>query len=304
MNGGILHFKAKGILLQAKSHTRITLGLDIIRKLTSGHWVGYHELGIVKHQIKLHDVISIEDSGATEIVCNHPDVPCDHRNICFRAVELVRSRFSIPETVCVTIEKRIPVMGGLAGGSANAATVLSMLNKYWELGLAASELMHLGRELGMDVPFYFCGSTAFDSESTGILTPVKTSLGFSFVIAVITPGVATAHAYRAIDYTMTGGKTALTASLIRALESGDRDSVVKSIHNDFEHSVFSSRPDIARVKDCFLRLGVRAAWMTGSGSTVVALVDNPVDAEPIARAMGGDESVAECFVSRSLDEGI
>ena len=271
--------------MQAKSYTRLTLGLDIVSRILDGPCAGYHELGIVKHRISLCDTITVRDAPRTTVECTHPDVPCDERNICYRAVELVRTRYAVSSSVAVTLRKEIPVMGGLAGGSANAATVVGMLNEVWQLRLAPVQLMELGRELGMDVPFFFGPPTAYDTETTGVLTGITTPLSLVFVLAVIVPGISTSRAYAGIDYRLVGRGTAATHALIEGLRSGDADAVRRNVHNDFEHSVFPVRSDIVAVRDAMLAAGAQASWMSGSGSTVVGLVGDREQGERVAGAV-------------------
>ena len=94
------------------SYTRITLALDIIRKIDAGLYKGYHELSAIKHQIDLFDTITIEESLATEIRCNNPLVPLDNTNSCRRALDAVKKALPIDINAVITIEKKIPVMGG------------------------------------------------------------------------------------------------------------------------------------------------------------------------------------------------
>ncbi|MFW5785560.1 MAG: 4-(cytidine 5'-diphospho)-2-C-methyl-D-erythritol kinase [Chitinispirillaceae bacterium] len=269
-------------MISRKSHTRITLALDIMRKLDSGPFRGYHELGIIKHQVLLHDVLHVKSSSELRIECETPFVPCDERNICWKAVELVKSRFGISENVSIHIEKQIPVMGGLAGGSANAATMLLILDELWDLNLSVEELSELGRSLGMDVPYFFYGKTAFDSESTGVLRPIPTELKLHFVLAIPEFGVSTKDAYGSLDYSLVGKRTCTTDQLREGLEQNHLEKVAQNMHNDFEYSVFGRFSRLREIRDSLLKAGCLSAVMSGSGSTLVGVAPSRAEAENVA----------------------
>jgi 4-diphosphocytidyl-2-C-methyl-D-erythritol kinase len=254
-----------------KSYTRITLALDIIRKIKSGRYRGYHELNSVKHRINLFDIISIEPSKETGISCNNPEVPAGSGNLCWQAVERVQKQFGIKEKVHITIEKNIPVKGGLAGGSANAATVISMLNRLWGLELNRELLASIGRDIGMDVPFYFTGGTAFDTETTGCIEPVETNLVIHFVLVIPGFGVSTRTAYNRIDYNETGREKSKTARMKAAFAMNDMDGVIGALHNDFEESIFTLYPLLKKIKETLLQQGCPNAVMSGSGSTIIGI---------------------------------
>ncbi|MBD3242951.1 MAG: 4-(cytidine 5'-diphospho)-2-C-methyl-D-erythritol kinase [Chitinivibrionales bacterium] len=273
--------------LRKDSHTRITLALDILRRLTDGPCAGYHELAVVKHRIDLHDSIVMADAAATGLRCDDPRVPTGDSNLCLRAVALVRQRFGIERHVAIELEKRIPLMGGLAGGSANAATTLEMLNELWELGLGVSELRALGRELGMDVPYYFGSATALDIETTSDIRPLPDTLTFHFVLVVPTFGVSTPQAYAGLDYDAIGRSRSLTDAMLEAWQAGDRERVLVAIHNDFEQSIFARHPELGRIRESLLSLGCEAAWMSGSGSTIVGVVADREQGQAVRDALTG-----------------
>jgi 4-diphosphocytidyl-2-C-methyl-D-erythritol kinase len=268
------------------SYTRITLGLDIIGKITQGPFAGFHELSIVKHHIDLHDVVTVEDSASTRICCRHPSVPLDASNICWKALDTIKRRCGIDKNALITIEKNIPLFGGLAGGSANGASTLRLLNSLWDLGLSTAQLMELGRSIGMDVPFYFIGNTAFDTEATGILEPIPTLLHFDFVCVVPDFGVSTKEAYTKIDYDRIARNLDKTAAMKKAFLENDLDEVMGNVHNDFELSVFKTFPKLQEIKKKLLDIGCINAVMSGSGSTVIGILDANADKEKIRSVIG------------------
>jgi 4-diphosphocytidyl-2-C-methyl-D-erythritol kinase len=269
--------------MERNSHTRLTLALDIMGRIDTGPLKGYHELAAIKHQIDLHDTIVIEPASRLSMTCNDPQVPCDERNICLQAATLLQKEYKINRPVRINLFKRIPVMGGLAGGSANAATTLQLLNDLWKLHLRQHRLIELGRVLGMDVPFYFFGKTAFDTEAGGRCEPLPTHIELTFILALPDFGVSTAEAYRCIDYSTTGLGRPLTERMKHYCLANDRQGVVSSIHNDFEHSVFLRYPRLRVIKQELLEAGCVAAALSGSGSAVFGVVSDREKATEIQK---------------------
>lgn len=292
---GILAGKKGPEEMQQNSYTRLTLALDIVGRITEGPLKGYHELAAIKHQIDLCDTITIEPARHLTLECDDPQVPCDERNICLQAVTLLQREFKIDRQVRITLQKRIPVMGGLAGGSANAATTVRMLDELWKLRLPVERLRELGRMLGMDVPFYFTGKTAFDSEAGGQFEPLPTAVNLTFVLAIPEFGVATSEAYRDLDYQVIGRNGELTARMKHYCLANDRQGVVSSIHNDFELSVLPKHPRIAEIKQELLDAGCTAAVLSGSGSTVFGVAGDAAGAAAIQKKMSCRTIVASTW---------
>jgi len=281
-------------MITIESPTRVTLALDIVRRLDEGALRGYHELGIVKHQIALSDTLHVEPlarGGGDVVECEDERVPRDGGNICVKACQIVRDRFGLGGFLKITIEKRIPVMGGLAGGSANAAAMLRALDKIWELGLTREQFMDLGRQLGMDVPYFFTGKTAFDSEATGVLEAIDTNLKFPIILAIPNFGVSTKEAYGSIDYSRIGKNTELTKKMTAALQDNNFEATMGYMHNDFELSIFEQYPRLREIRDKLLREGCAAACMSGSGSTVIGIAADGQSAQKIANAVDFDGAV-------------
>jgi 4-diphosphocytidyl-2-C-methyl-D-erythritol kinase len=288
-----IEFKKEWRNMVERSYTRITLALDIIRKIDEGRFCGYHELGIVKHQIDLADIITIDEAPRMELWCDNLLVPCDSTNICWKAAELLKNHYNIDKNVAISIEKHIPVMGGLAGGSANAATALSLLDKLWDLRLSTEQLMMFGRKLGMDVPFFFMGKTAFDSEATECLEPISCNLEFFFILAIPEFGVSTKEAYGGIDYGVIGKGASDTKLMVQKMGKSVPDAIYPLMHNDFELSVFSKYPRLQNLKNQLIHEGCSNAVMSGSGSTIIGVTDTYQSALAIQKKVDCKTIVAQ-----------
>jgi len=289
-------------MITIDSPTRVTLALDIIKRLKDGPYAGYHELGIIKHQIALADTLSVEplgdDGTNTDIVeCDDPRVPRDDTNICVKACRLVRECFGHRGVFRIAINKRIPVMGGMAGGSANAAAMLRALNSIWGLRLTAGQFHDIGRELGMDVPYFFTGGTAFDSEAARVLRPIDTALRLNLVLAIPEFGVSTKEAYGSIVYRRVAKNVSMTNAMEEAFSDNDFDGVIKAVHNDFELTVFERYPRLREIRDGLTAAGCAAACMSGSGSTIIGIASDKRDAERIAGKVDCQTIVTETLPS-------
>ncbi|ERP31593.1 4-(cytidine 5'-diphospho)-2-C-methyl-D-erythritol kinase [Chitinivibrio alkaliphilus] len=268
--------------VQEKSYTRITLALDIIGKITHGPLAGYHEMGIVKHQIDLADTITLTPAEETRLTCTDSRVPCDETNLCIAVLRFMQDRYKHPQEYHIELEKNIPVQGGLAGGSANAATMINLLNTAWELSLSPAEKMAIGGAFGMDIPYYFLGKTAFDSETTGTLTAIPTECTFSFVLVIPPFGIATARAYKELIYPLCGKEIKNTEALIKALERNEYREMAPLFHNDFQKCIIQKEPRISQITTALREAGCCASFLSGSGSTVVGIAQNRAHAHNVA----------------------
>jgi len=291
-------------VVEIQAYTRITLALDIVRRIPDGPLAGYHEIAAVKHQTTLHDTVRVDDARQSSVRCDPADgVPQDETNVCMRAVRLLQKRCGAGREAAVSIAKRIPVMGGLAGGSADAAATITALCRLWGLSLSRAEMLALGRELGMDVPYFFVGGTALDRETAGDPSPVTTSLSLDFVLVVPRFGVPTREAYAGLDYRLVNRNARLTAAMVEALGAGDRAGVARSVHNDFAATVYGRYPGLARLEKALLEQGCDAAWMSGSGSTMVGLARDQAHARRVAAVLGADPEATRVLCSRTLTAG-
>jgi 4-diphosphocytidyl-2C-methyl-D-erythritol kinase len=284
------------MVLSENSHTRITLALDIIRRIGTGPLNGYHELQAVKHRISLHDTISVEPGDTLTIECDNPLVPCDKRNVCYKAAMLLKEQYAVDANVSIRIEKRIPVQGGLAGGSANAATTMRLLNRLWDLNLDTDALCALGREIGMDVPYYFMAPTCVDTEAGGNIEIIDTDISLDFVLCIPSFGVSTGQAYSLLDYKRIGAQKDKTQQLIAALENNNRKSIAASIHNDFEQFVFKAYPQLKALKEKLLAAGCMNAVLSGSGSTVVGIAESAEHAQRISGSIQEKTVIASTHI--------
>ena len=156
--------------MKMKAYAKVNISLDIVGKRDDG----YHLLRMIMQNIDLYDEIIVEKNNKDIIIeCNKNYVPTDSRNLAYKAAIAFKERYNIAEGVKIKIFKNIPVSAGLAGGSTDAATVLKIMNKLFEVNASDEELMELGLKLGADVPYCIKGGTALCEGLGEIITPLN-----------------------------------------------------------------------------------------------------------------------------------
>lgn len=263
-------------LFTLPSFAKINCSLRILGKRPDG----YHEIRTVLQTVSLHDTLQFASAPDPEISlsCDDPLVPADHNNLIVRAAIALRHRLGIRVGVRIHLEKRIPVQGGLGGGSSNAAVTLLGLAHLWKIRTKISELTELAAGLGSDVPFFLGGGRAV---ATGTGTRIFSLPDFEpqdLLIVAPTATVATAEAYKALS---SAALTTRNSDSILAISRGstisadsDQWPVSDDLENDFEQVIFDIEPEIGRVKNALLQAGARSALLAGSGSSVFGIFDN------------------------------
>ena len=247
--------------LHLKSPARITLSLDIVKKLPNN----LHVLQIIKQTINLCDDIEIKDAEDTRVIYDNTPVAND---IVVKMIKLLKKTCKIQKNVHVFIKKNIPLGSGLAGGSSNATAVLKALKHHWNLNKTNAELMTLARRIGQDCPYFVLGGTCYDTEAGLDLKQLPPLPAYHLLL--VYPGFtsSTAEAYSLIDYDEINQHQ---SSIHFVLNYAKKDfDLTKYMHNDFEAVVFKRHPQLREIKEELQGYGV-PAMMTGSGSTVFAL---------------------------------
>lgn len=263
--------------VRIEAPAKINLTLEIIGKRSDG----YHELLTVFQSVGLSDSLSFDWSATgAELVCSDPDVPADESNLVLKAIRGMEKLSGAPIPVKVTLEKRIPAGAGLGGGSSDAAAVLRVLGE--KLGARGEELHALAASLGADVPFFLAGGTALGAGKGEILESLPPFPPVSVVIVKPAFPIATAFAYGKVKSYSTGTKSRALADALRRAQS---PPLPDCLTNDFEKFLFPFYPELADIKETFLRRGAAAAQLSGSGSAMFALAETGKDAIEIAEAV-------------------
>jgi 4-diphosphocytidyl-2-C-methyl-D-erythritol kinase len=240
---------------------------------------GYHSLSTVFQAVSLHDDVTVSVADEWGVSVSGPlatGVPLGDDNIALRAARLLqRSREVDP--VHVRIRKGIPVAGGMAGGSADAAATLVALDHLWELGLDRDELEEAAAELGSDVPFLVSGGTAMGSGRGELLAPVLARGTYHWVFALGEDGLSTPAVYAECDRlrgTTEVPDPAPNPALMAALRTGDPHELAPQLANDLQEAAVSLRPSIGDVLASGMEYGALGGIVSGSGPTVAFLVED------------------------------
>ena len=226
-----------------------------------------------------------------ELALTRPDsnVPLDHTNLAYRAAQAVAQQaaqrgLATPD-VRILLGKAVPVAGGMAGGSADAAATLKACNEFWQVGLSLEELAHLGAQLGADVPFGLYGGVALGTGRGDLIEPLKATPGpYYWTFALQDEGLSTAAVFKHFDATVQAPPAAdmPPEQLLAALEAGDVAEVSRHIRNDLQATAIDLRPELGQLIDLAKKAGALAAMVSGSGPTVAALSSSRAVAERVA----------------------
>lgn len=226
-----------------------------------------------------------------ELALTRPDsnVPLDHTNLAYRAAQAVAQQaaqrgLATPD-VRILLDKAVPVAGGMAGGSADAAATLKACNEFWQVGLSLEELAQLGAQLGADVPFGLYGGVALGTGRGDLIEPLKAAPGpYYWTFALQDEGLSTAAVFKHFDATVQAPPAAdmPPEQLLAALEAGDVAEVSRHIRNDLQATAIDLRPELGQLIDLAKKAGALAAMVSGSGPTVAALSSSRAAAERVA----------------------
>jgi len=277
------------------SFAKVNLNLRVLGRREDG----FHEVVTLLQTISLHDTLTFEPSeGGFKLLCDDPSLPVDGTNLIVRAAKALQTEFRLVAGARISLEKSIPIGGGLGGGSSNAATALIGLSRLWALDPNVEKLWEIAAGLGSDVPFFLEGGTAMAS-GTGTTIHPQPDLSFGPMI-VVNPNikVSTRQAYQGLGPPSLTSDDAERILLNYCFGAGGGFEMV----NDFEKSVFAAFPEIADVKAKLLELGAEKALMSGSGASVFGIFENEETRQTVLKALGERtdwRSFAVAAVSRS-----
>ncbi len=247
---------------------KINLALDI-RGVRDD---GYHEVKMIMQSISLHDrVIIKKNDGVLNLTNSDPSLPEDENNIAYRAARMILNKAKLNAGVDIHIEKNIPIAGGLAGGSSDAAAVLVGIDKLFNLNMSKEDLNRMASRLGSDVPFCIQGGTALAygrGEKIKQLADIK-----KYNLVIINPGIpiSTVWAYQEFDKLRVNKKVAIE-ELANIIKKGKEISWSEGWINVLEEVALSFYQDISEIKSILKKMGALFVLMSGSGSTVFAII--------------------------------
>jgi 4-diphosphocytidyl-2-C-methyl-D-erythritol kinase len=263
----------RGRSLIVPSFAKLNLGLEVLGVRSDG----YHELRTIFQTIDLHDDVVLRLRGEDVVVrCDHPAVPTDGTNLAARAARALLAYAGVERGVDLTLVKRIPVAGGLGGGSSNAAAVLLGLDRLLGLGLGPAGLDPLARRLGADVPYFLTGGTALGLARGDEVYPLFRQVRAHVVVVDPQRPLSTAAVFARLDARLTPRENSYTIYrfVSRDLEGSARFAILT---NDLEPAALEEAPDLSvtveRVRDVLVGEGAFLASLSGSGASFFGLFD-------------------------------
>ncbi|MBA2955833.1 4-(cytidine 5'-diphospho)-2-C-methyl-D-erythritol kinase [Nocardioides sp. MAH-18] len=261
---------------------------------------GFHPLTSVYQAVGVYDDLTVTraDGWSVDLVVadwiDRSHVPLGGANIVDRAAALLAAHHGLVPSGDLHIDKAIPVAGGMAGGSADAAAALVALDRLWGVETSDADLLAIAAELGSDVPFALIGGTALGTGRGEIVEPVADHGTWWWVLVPSTEGMSTPAVYRHFDELVPDAPAVppMPDALLAALDAGDPHALAAALHNDLQQAALDLRPDLAGLIDAGEAAGALRGVVTGSGPTCVFLCES-ADA---ARATAADLRTAHDVV--------
>jgi len=265
-------------VITLKSPAKINLYLRVLRKRPDG----YHEIETVFERIDLCDELTLKSTPKDIVVkCDDPQVPCDRRNLVYKAAEMIQERYAVPAGVEITLKKNIPVAAGLGGASSDCAYTLRGLNELWGLKLDKKQVFEIGSAIGADVAFFLldCGR-AIGRGKGEILEPcVNLPKNGGFWYLLINPGfpVLAKDAYEDLNLGLTSAPSDSRINPVR-LKGLRFEDLEGLLFNSLEVPVERKFSAISEMKSAIKKAGLKLSMMSGSGPTVFGVASSKEDA--------------------------
>ena len=262
---------------------------------------GFHEVTTVFQAISLFDDVTVatapESDGIKISITGQTSsgVPADSSNLAVKAAELMIKNYDLPADLVIKLKKEIPVAGGMAGGSADAAGVIVGLDSLFELGLSRDEMEIVGSKIGSDVPFSICGGVAIGTGRGDQITPALSKGSYNWVLALSGQGLSTPSVYQECDRLREGlsiSAPLVSEPLMQALRAGDAKALGKALTNELQPAACSLRPALRLVLDVGIDYGALGGIVSGSGPTVAFLVSDDEHAMDLTVALSASGVVS------------
>ena len=262
---------------------------------------GFHEVTTVFQAISLYDDVTVkfgEPGTGIVLTLSGPTsagVPVDSTNLAYMAAQLMIDKHDLDSDLSIHIKKEIPVAGGMAGGSADAAGVIVAMDSLFELGLSRDGMEKIAAELGSDVPFSITGGIAIGRGRGDEITPVLARGSYQWVLAMSAQGLSTQAVYAESDRLRTGldiARPQVSDQMLQALRAGDAVALGQALSNDLQPAACSLRPALRLALDVGNDYGALGSIVSGSGPTVAFLVEDDERALDLTVALSASGGVA------------
>jgi len=279
----------KGTRVTVRVPAKVNLHLSVgpVRK------DAFHELVTVYHAVSLYDEVVVEPGDGVSVTVTGEgagELPVGDDNLAVRAVRAVAALLGRDPEIAITVRKGIPVAGGLAGGSADAAAALIAADAMWGSELDRITLEGLAAGLGSDVAFLLHGGSALGTGRGEAISPVLGTGDYHWVLAIADAGMSTPAVYAELDAMREAGpipRVGEPDGVLAALRAGDVPALGTVLANDLQAAALRLRPQLRQVLDAGRELGAAGAIVSGSGPTVAMLARTAEDSVRIASSLSG-----------------
>lgn len=280
--------------LVKNAYAKINLGLDVLRRRDDG----YHEVKMIMQMTGLYDTLIFEsrEDGEIYIHTDHEKVPCDEHNLIYKAAMVLFEETGSRIGADITLEKRIPVAAGMAGGSTDAAAALIAFNEMLGQPLSLERLKEIAVKVGADVPYCVMGGTALSEGIGEILTVLPAPPEAFLVIAKPDIDVSTAFVYQNLHLESISGHPDIDG-MAEALQAGNLKRITELMGNVLETVTIPAYPVIGEIKRICCEEGAMNALMSGSGPTVFAVYDSEEKAKNAAKRIQDEGLSQEVFLT-------
>jgi 4-diphosphocytidyl-2-C-methyl-D-erythritol kinase len=252
--------------MKERAYAKINLCLDVVGKRASD---GYHELKMIMVPIDFYDVLEMEPAAETSLSLNRSYLPVNGKNTIIKAITVMKNRYGFAENYACILQKHIPTRAGLAGGSADAAAAIRMMNSMLGLHLSNNELIEIGQEVGSDVPFCLLNQPAYVEGTGEKIEPFYCHPNLELLLVKPRRGVSTKEAFQIVDQGNDVHPDCM--AMKEALMMDDYEGIIRNLGNSLEAASLQLVPEIRRIKEQMKEAGFDGVLMSGSGSTVFGI---------------------------------
>ena len=287
--------KKRGVIVRVPAKINLQLAVGPLGQ------DGFHEVTTVFQAISLFDDVSVKfatENSGTQLTLSGATaggVPTDDENLAIRAAKLMSDKYDLTTDLAIHLKKEIPVAGGMAGGSADAAGVIVAIDSLFEIGLSRDEMESVAAQLGSDVPFGISGGIVIGRGRGDQLTPALSRGSYHWVLALSGQGLSTPAVYQECDRLREGLDIAnpqVSDAMMQALRAGDAVALGAALSNDLQPAACSLRPALRLVLDVGRDYGALGGIVSGSGPTVAFLVEDEEKSMDLTVALSSSGVVA------------
>ncbi len=252
--------------MRERANAKINLCLDVVGKRESD---GYHELKMIMVPIDFYDVLEILPAKETTLSLNRSYLPINDKNTIIKAINVMKAKYGFDTNFACILQKHIPTRAGLAGGSADAAAAIRMINNMLALHMSTPEMIEVGKEVGSDVPFCLINQPAYVEGTGEKIEPFYCHPDFELLLVKPRKGVSTKEAFEIVDQGNDVHPDCM--AMKEALITNDYEGIVKNLGNSLEPASLQLVDEIRIIKQQLSGHGFDGVLMSGSGSTVFGI---------------------------------